>query len=180
MFCHRCGTSIPDGTAVCPNCKTILSDNQTPNRDVRPQPGMEGTPNYGMPLPTDRNIVVFFALNLVTCGIYSYFFLYSLIQDVNIVCKGDGDETPGLLLFIVLSIITCGIYSIIWWYSLADRLYLNARRYGLFFTENGTTVLLWFILGIFLCTIGPWVGMHIVFKNTNALCAAYNREHGMA
>ena len=39
MFCSRCGTSIPDDTAVCPNCRTILSNNQTSSRDVRPQPG---------------------------------------------------------------------------------------------------------------------------------------------
>ena len=42
------------------------------------------------------------------------------------------------------------------------------------FQENGTTVLMWDIFGIVLCFIGPFVAMHIVIKNTNALAVAYN------
>lgn len=50
----------------------------------------------------------------------------------------------------------------------------NAPRYGLQFQENGTTILLWMIFGALLCGIGPFVAMHILIKNANALAAAYN------
>ena len=45
------------------------------------------------------------------------------------------------------------------------------------FPENGTTVLMWMLFGAFLCGIGPFVAMHIIFKNTNAICAAYNASN---
>lgn len=47
------------------------------------------------------------------------------------------------------------------------------------FQENGTTVLMWLIFGSLICGIGPFVVMHILIKNTNKICEAYNRSHGM-
>lgn len=127
-------------------------------------------------LKTDRSILMYVLLTLVTCGIYSLFFFHSLIQDVNEACAGDGDTTPGLLKMIVLSLLTCGIYQLYWYYKLGNRLQMNAPRYRMVFSENGTSVLLWFLVGALLCGIGPLVGLHILFKNTNALCLAYNRR----
>lgn len=46
------------------------------------------------------------------------------------------------------------------------------------FQENGTTVLLWDLFGIFLCGIGPFIAMNIIIKNTNSICMAYNRSKG--
>lgn len=122
----------------------------------------------------NRSLVKYILLSLVTCGIYSYFFIYQLAKDVNIICAGDGKETAGLVKFILLSIVTCGIYSLIWMYGIGNRLAENAPRYGLNFTENGTTILMWYIFGILLCGIGPYIAIHIVIKNTNALATAYN------
>ena len=129
------------------------------------------------PLKTDRNIVIYVLLTFVTCGIYAYYFIYKMAQDVNVACDGDGETTPGLLMFVLLSFVTCGIYAYFWYYKLANRLAKNAPRYGLQFQENGTTVLMWIIFGMLLCGIGTFVGLHIVFKNTNQICAAYNRMH---
>lgn len=122
----------------------------------------------------NRSLVKYILLSIVTCGIYSYFFIYQLAKDVNIICSGDGKETAGLLKFILLSIVTCGIYSWFWMYNIANRLAENAPRYGMSFTENGTTVLMWYIFGAVLCGIGPFIGMNIIIKNTNALATAYN------
>ena len=84
-----------------------------------------------------------------------------------------------LVQFILLSILTCGIYSWWWQYSLGNRLAANAPRYGLSFTENGTTILLWLLFGSFLCFIGPFIAMNIIIKNTNSICMAYNRYNGL-
>lgn len=129
------------------------------------------------PLKTDRNIFLYILLTLVTCGIYGYYFIYKLAQDVNVACDGDGESTPGLLMFVLLSWITCGIYAYYWYYKLANRLAKNAPRYGMQFQENGTTVLMWIIFGMLLCGIGSFIGLHILFKNANMICAAYNRVH---
>ena len=125
----------------------------------------------------DRNVIIYLLLTILTCGIYSLFFFHSWAQDVNTVCRGDGRETPGLVKFILLGLVTCGIYSFIWYYSLENRLQDNGPRYGVEVRQSGSTILLWMLVGIFLCGLGPLIGMHIMLSNTNALCAAYNRTH---
>ena len=140
-------------------------------------------PNYSgpgvTPLKTDRGLLGYIVLSILTCGIYSYYFIYTVARDVNTACAGDGKSTGGLLQFILLSILTCGIYSWWWQYSLGNRLAANAPRYGLSFTENGTTILLWLLFGSFLCFIGPFIAMNIIIKNTNSICMAYNRYNGL-
>lgn len=81
--------------------------------------------------------------------------------------------------FVLLSLITCGIYAWFWYYNLGNRLAANGPRYGLSIQENGTTVLLWQIFGAFICGIGPFVAMHILIKNSNKICNAYNRAQGL-
>ena len=129
-------------------------------------------------ISTNRSLVTYIVLNIVTCGIYGYYFLYTMARDVNIMCEGDGDTTTGLVVFIVLSLVTCGFYALYWYYKLGNRLATNAPRYGLNFQENGTTVLLWYLVGILVCGIGPYVAMYFLIKNTNALAAAYNQSRG--
>lgn len=134
---------------------------------------------YGVPLKTDRSLLMYILLSLVTCGIYSYWFIYKMAQDVNTACEGDGKSTSGLLAFILLSFVTCGFYALYWEYSLANRLAENAPRYGLNFQENGTNVLLWYLFGAIICGIGPYIAMNILMKNTNAICAAYNQQNNL-
>ncbi len=153
-------------------------NNQGPNYNYQ-----SSGPNYSgpgvTPLKTDRGLLGYIVLSILTCGIYSYYFIYTVARDVNTACAGDGKSTGGLLQFILLSILTCGIYSWWWQYSLGNRLAANAPRYGLSFTENGTTILLWLLFGSFLCFIGPFIAMNIVIKNTNSICMAYNRYNGL-
>lgn len=147
---------------------------QQPGQVPPPQPG------FGvMHMKTDRSIVMYILLTLVTCGIYGWYFIYCLARDVNTVCAGDGKNTSGLGMYILLSFVTCGIYPIIWMYGLGNRLAANAPRYGMSFQENGSTVLLWYLVGMLLCGIGPLVAMNIVINNTNSLCTAYNIRNGV-
>lgn len=141
-------------------------------------------PNQGQPygvqrLKTDRGLASYILLTIITCGIYSYYFIWQMAHDVNIACEGDGESTSGLAAFILLSIVTCGIYAWVWYYKLGNRLCNNAGRYGLQFQENGTTVLMWLLLGSLICGIGQFVAMNILIKNTNAICNAYNRYNGI-
>lgn len=120
-----------------------------------------------------RSLLTFILLSIVTCGIYGIVFMYKYAEDVNTVCAGDGKHTQNYIVAILLSIITCGIYSFVWYYGIGNRLQENAPRYGINFSENGTTVLLWMILGSYI-VIGPFVAMNILIKNMNALGQAYN------
>ncbi len=152
------------------------------NAQYQAAPGQPVPPPMGYApyrLKADRSLVAYILLNFITCGIYGWYFLYALARDVNAVCAGDGKSTAGLVKLILLSFITCGIYSFFWYYNLGNRLAANAPRYGLNFQENGTTILLWLVLGSMLCGIGPFIAMHIIIKNTNTLCGAYNYQHGI-
>lgn len=198
MICPKCSKTIPDTSKFCPECGADVSPessvrktaNEAFNRaekelgsavqevaqsfkggDSAPRPSYTAAEH----LKDDRGLLSYILLSVITCGIYSYYFIYKLAHDVNIACEGDGSETGGLVQYIVLSILTCGIYALYWEYKLANRLAANAPRYQMSFQENGTTVLLWYLVGMFICGIGPFVAMHILIKNANRICNAYNR-----
>jgi hypothetical protein len=122
-----------------------------------------------------RGLVSYILLSAITGSIYGLFRIHVLTRDVNVMCNGDGKKTGGLLKYLLLGIITLGIYDLVWLYMLGDRLQDNAKRYNLSFKENGGTVLLWFLLGAFI-VVGPFIALHIIFKNTNALADEYNKN----
>ncbi len=199
MFCPKCGKNVPDNTKFCPGCGADLSlgrraQNAANKAFDATEKELEGavrevqrtfngnneyTPNGGERLTDDRGLLAYILLSIITCGIYSYYFLYKMAHDVNIACEGDGDETAGLVAFILLSLVTCGIYAWIWYYKLGNRLAANAPRYGMTFQENGTTVLMWLLFGSLLCGIGPFIAMNILIKNSNRICNAYNRQFNL-
>jgi len=122
----------------------------------------------------ERNFWMLVLLSIVTCGIYAIYFWYVYANDMNKVCEGDGKETTNYLVVFLLSIITCGIYQFIWFYQVGNRMQENAPRYGLSFQENGTSILLWMLLGSLICGIGMYYAWYLMIKNMNALGAAYN------
>lgn len=202
MFCPHCGSNIPDGSKFCSECGNpieVTVSSYEPQQPYGqqfyggPVPPHESrgttaplndsytaqpTPQYPGALRTDRDILMYVLLTIVTCGIYSYWYVYQMAQDTNTICYQDGEETPGLLIYILLSIVTCGIYSYYWMYKVANRLQNNGPRYGVAIPEGGSDVLLWLILGMISCGICAFIGMNILMKNLNTLSDAYNRANG--
>lgn len=122
----------------------------------------------------ERNFWIYILLSIVTCGIYSIIFWYQYTEDINELCRGDGHESPNYIIVILLSIITCGIYGYIWYYSQANRLQAAADRYGTQVQGDGIVILLWLILGSFLCGLGIFVGIYMLINNMNIVARAYN------
>ena len=140
--------------------------------------GPAGAPPTGpVMLTTDRSLVKYILLNLITCGIYSFFFIHGIVKDVNVACEGDGKNTAGLLTYVLLTVCTCGIYGLYWWYALGNRIAENGPRYGLHIQENGTTYLMWQIFGVLICGIGPFIATNFMCKNLNSICYAYNQAN---
>ena len=62
-----------------------------------------------------REFWMILLLSIVTCGIYTYYYLYQITKDLNTMAGNDG-KTVDPTIVVVLSIVTCGIYTV-WWYS---------------------------------------------------------------
>lgn len=195
-FCPVCGSPIGAAPAAPQPAPQPTQIQPTPVQAVQPQPQPQQYANqqqytgqyaqqpaaapmgYG-PVKSDRSLIGWLLLSIVTCGIYSYYFLYCLARDINTMCQEDGDSTPGIAAFILLSFVTCGFYALYWYYKIGNRLQANAPRYGLVFQENGTTILMWQIVGALLCCLGSIFAMNIIIKNTNAMATVYNTRLGV-
>ena len=128
------------------------------------------------PLKQDRNFWMYLLLSIVTCGIYSIYWLYVFVNDLNTLGQGDGEESPNYIVVILLSIVTCGIYNYFWYYKQGNLMQKIGQRNGVQIDENGTSLLLWFLLGSLLCGVGPWISFYMMTRNMNKLCAAYNTQ----
>ena len=244
MYCKNCGAELPADAQFCQRCGTrqngsafekvesfvdnvaSKADEQTDNVINSVEQTFNPNQNKGgiRVLKTDRSIIVYILLSIITCGIYDFFFVHSLAKDVNEACASDGEKTPGAGIFILMWLIAWavafatglastasyvavsnamrsgnygmvivnssamlvpyvivsiirGIYPLYWRYKLGNKLQRNGNEYGLMINENGSTVLLWDIIGIVCCCIGSWYALYILIKNSNSICTAYNNKY---
>ncbi|MDO4632296.1 MAG: DUF4234 domain-containing protein, partial [Eubacteriales bacterium] len=128
----------------------------------------------------DRKLWKYIIFSALTCGIYGLYFMYTLVKDLNTACgykETDEDKmSPNYIIVVLLTCVTCGIYAYYWWYKQGNRIKTAGREYGINIEDNGSTYLLWFLVGVLLCGFGPLIGMHIFLKNLNLVCKAYNDE----
>ena len=68
---------------------------------------------------TNRSVVTFIILSIVTCGIYLIYWQIVTQDELNRLTSED--EPSGVVCFL-LSLVTCGIYGIYWAYKLGDRI----------------------------------------------------------
>lgn len=101
--------------------------------------------------------------------IYKYYFYYQLSLDVNSVCKGDGVETKSYLYVLALNAATFGIYGKYWVYKVAQRLQVNAPRYGFKMIIGGKEML---VLDLFS---NGWISAWEFVRNMNRIAAVYNQ-----
>ncbi len=122
--------------------------------------------NYQQPagrVVTPKNLVLCIVLGLLTCGIYSYYWLYTLTEDVNTL-SGDPNATSGGMV-ILFNILTCGIYSWFWLYKQGDRIDQIKASRGIAASNSG---LLYLILGL----VGLGIVSFAMMQNEiNNLCA---------
>lgn len=92
-----------------------------------------------------RTLPMYIFLNCLTLGIYGFIVALQMNKEIDALCKGDGQE-PAVgyvaVCFIRFIPIFGSIYFTYWWYQQANRLKLNANRYGIKVKESGTDVFL--------------------------------------
>lgn len=117
-----------------------------------------------------RNFWMVLLLSIVTCGIYGYYYIYTMTRDLNQII---GEQKIDPALAVLLSIVTCGIYTYIWYYQYGNYIQDVAQANEIRVFENGTTYLLWLILGAFIF-VGPIIAEYLFISNFNKIAQAYN------
>lgn len=91
-----------------------------------------------------RSIGLCIVLSIVTCGIYSLYWLYCLAEDVNLATARPNAPSGGLVL--LLSIVTCDIYGLYWLYRAGDDLDCRRAEQG---QAPGHLGILYLLLAVF-------------------------------
>lgn len=96
-----------------------------------------------------RSIALGVVLSILTCGLYTLYWMVCLQNDVNDLTD-DHSMSGGMVL--LLSIVTCGIYTFVWAYQMGKRIdKLNGQTRG---SDSSILFLLvCFLSSIVLCPI---------------------------
>lgn len=89
-----------------------------------------------------RSVAMSIILCVVTCGLYSFFWLVSMANEVNIASGRPYATSGGMVL--LLTIVTCGIYGLYWLYKTGEALD-NVRRNHR--EPTGSLAILYLLLG---------------------------------
>lgn len=188
MFCSKCGKEISEDWKACPYCGNEINVNATDKAEKEDNPVQEEKAESHVhesekkdddvrevPVYKRKSFWKYFGLSIITFGIYSIYFWYKYIQDINKICKDDGKESPNYIVVMLLSLVTLGIYGWYWKYTQAERLYNAGQQYGIPIREKGSNVLIWAILGVITGMIGEFTAQYILIDNLNCV-ALRNRE----
>lgn len=132
MYCSSCGKQNNDGAKFCSSCGAPLNSQQGYQQNnqanyqqanqqySQPYGSQNNYTQYRNPLIQSKDIVLCIIFSVITCGIYSLYWLYCLAEDINKI-KNDPNATSGGMV-VLLTIITCGIYGLYWTYKAGETL----------------------------------------------------------
>lgn len=66
----------------------------------------------------NRSLATCIILSIITCGIYSFFWIANIHNEF---ARVNNEDENGWLV-VVLSIVTCGIYGLVWFYKMGSKL----------------------------------------------------------
>lgn len=134
----------------------------------------QGTAPVGQ-LKTNRGLLKFILLSIITLGIYPLVFYSVISTDINVIAsRYDGKKTMHycLLLFLI-GPITLGIAYLVWFHNISKRIGSELSRRGNSYNFGAGTFWLWCVLGSFIL-VGPLVYLHKLSKAMNLLVKHYN------
>ena len=126
-------------------------------------------------LKTNRSLLKYILLSIITFGIYSIVFMSSISSDVNVVCsRYDGKKTMHYcLLFFLVGPITLGIAYWVWSHKIANRIGEELKRRNAGYSFSAADYWLWNVLGSIII-VGPFIYLHKLATAMNTLNAHYN------
>ena len=126
-------------------------------------------------LSTDRGMVTFILLSVITCGIYPLVVMSRISEEINLLASPyDGRRTMHYcLLTFVVAPITLGIAGFVWYHNISERIGNELKRRGIDYNFGASDYWLWNILGSWI-VVGPFVYLHKMLTAMNLLNAHYN------
>ena len=139
--------------------KNIWRDNMDTNSSQAPTAGVAyqaSTAPVGQ-IKTNRSLLKYILLGIITLGIYPIIVLSSISSDINAVaCRYDGKRTMHYcLLFFLVGPITLGIAYLVWYHHLSNRIGTELKRRGISYEFGAIDYWLWGVLGS-LIVVGPF------------------------
>lgn len=180
-FCQQCGEALNDNVDFCTKCgqpvrasgtaAQVENDGSTTNVYINQTAAQPLTQ-----LKTDRSLLKFILLSLITFGIYSIVWYSSVSTDINLIAsRYDGKKTMHFcLMSFVVAPITFGIGAFVWGHNISARIGNELSRRGIDYSFGASTYWLWNILGL-LIVVGPFIYLYKLAKAMNLLCEDFNK-----
>ena len=128
-------------------------------------------------LKTDRSLVKYILLSLVTFGIYGIYMFSKISTDINtIATRYDGKKTKHYcLVTFVFSWLTCGIYPLVWGHGISNRIGAELNRRGIAYDFSAKDFWIWNVL-LSCIIVGPFIYANKLFTAMNMLSEDYNQK----
>lgn len=126
-------------------------------------------------LKTNRGLLKFILLSLITFGIYGIVVMSCVGEDLNtIASRYDGKKTMHFcLLAFLIAPITLGIGELVWYHKMSARVGSELQRRNISYSFGAGSFWGWFVLGA-LILVGPLIYTHKLLKAMNLLSENYN------
>lgn len=162
-YCAKCGKEVHDDAVVCVHCGCSL--------ETKP---MAAAAPVGQ-LKTNRSLLKYILLSIITFGIYGLVVMSSVSTDINtIASRYDGKKTMHFcLVFFIFSAITLGIVPLVWYHKISNRIGAELARRNISYSFGAGTFWGWSVLGA-LIFVGPFIYTHKLLSAMNMLSAHYN------
>lgn len=178
--CPKCGAEITEATVACPACNCYIRTPAAAAAASSANTSHASAPvNHGagpaVKLKTNRSLLKFILLSLITLGIYGIVVMSSISTDINtIASKYDGKKTMHYcLVLFIFSWLTFGIVPLVWSHRISARIGNELSRRAIDYSFGAGSFWLWNLLGSFII-VGPFVYSYKMLKAMNLLAADYN------
>lgn len=92
-----------------------------------------------------RNIGLAIVFTMITCGIYGFYWLYKMTEEVHCLVGRRTTASGGMV--ILYTLLSCGIYSFYWMYKMGETMTEAKMMRGMHADQN--SALLYIVLAIF-------------------------------
>lgn len=109
-YCKKCGAELNEGANYCRSCgEKVENNSESVEAEV-----VENNRKYTTDIK-ERNIVLAIILSIITCGLYSLYWMVKLNDELLELSNENGNSGVTVIL---LSLVTCGLYGIYWHYKM--------------------------------------------------------------